>query len=147
MLSQKCDVDEKLGYCGIDTALYAQTLGLNSWWVGGTFNRKHVVRYVEGEKVTGIIAVGYGATQGVPHKSKRPEEVSSYDGGAPEWFVNGVNASLLAPTALNKQAFTIMGEKNKVSISCNNGIFTDTDLGIVKYHFETGAGIEHFEWL
>ena len=35
-------VEERLGYCGADVMLYAQTLGLNSWWVGGTFNKKGV---------------------------------------------------------------------------------------------------------
>lgn len=33
------DTNEKLGYCGTDIMLYAQTLGLNSWWVGGTFSK------------------------------------------------------------------------------------------------------------
>lgn len=33
------DLDEKLGYCGADLMLYAQTLGLNTWWVGATFNK------------------------------------------------------------------------------------------------------------
>ncbi|MCI9627230.1 MAG: nitroreductase [Clostridia bacterium] len=140
-------VDENLGYCGADMALLVQTFGLNSWWVGGTFHRKNVAKYVQGEKITGIIAIGYGATQGAPHKSKKAEEVSSYSGSAPEWFVRGVNAALLAPTALNKQAFMIKGEKNRVSISCHNGVFSETDLGIVKYHFEAGAGTEHFEWI
>lgn len=143
----KPGVDEKLGYCGIDAALFAQMLGLNSWWVGGTFHRKNVAKYAQGEKVIGIIAIGYGATQGELHKSKKAEEVSSYNGTSPDWFTHGVEAALLAPTALNKQAFTIKGENDKVSISCHNGIFSETDLGIVKYHFEVGAGKEHFEWM
>lgn len=29
--------DELCGYCGADLMLYAQTLGLNTWWVGGTY--------------------------------------------------------------------------------------------------------------
>ena len=32
------DLDEKLGYCGADLCLYAQTLGLNTWWCGGMFS-------------------------------------------------------------------------------------------------------------
>ncbi len=35
-------IDEKLGYCGADVMLFAQMLGLNTWWVGGTFNKKRV---------------------------------------------------------------------------------------------------------
>ena len=40
--------DERLGYCGADLMLYAQTLGLNTWWVGGTFNRKGRPKNQEG---------------------------------------------------------------------------------------------------
>lgn len=147
--NEAADLEEKLGYCGTDIMLYAQTLGLNTWWVGGTFSRKGVKRnaaFAEREKIVGVLAVGYGATQGVPHKSKKPEEISSYKGTAPEWFINGVNAVLLAPTALNKQAFTIIGEGSTVSMTCRNGSFSGVDLGIGKYHFEVGAGKENFQW-
>lgn len=147
---ETADTDEKLGYSSADMMLYAQTLGLNTWWVGGTFSRKGVMKSAgisPGEKIIGIIAVGYGATQGVPHKSKKPSEISSYDGNAPEWFTNGVKAALLAPTALNKQAFWIKGEENRVSMTYNSGMFSGVDLGIGKYHFEIGAGKENFEWV
>ena len=138
--------DELCGYCGADLMLYAQTLGLNTWWVGGTYNRKGAQEKSEGAKPVGIIAVGYGQTQGVPHKTKTAEQVSSYDGEAPQWFKDGIEAALLAPTALAKQVFTISGTDNKVSISCDNGIFTGVDTGLVKYHFELGAGKDNFEW-
>lgn len=140
------DLDEKLGYSGSDIMLYAQTLGLNTWWVGGTFNR-NVSKFVEGKKVIGIIAIGYGQTQGVPHKTKTSEEVSKYEGTImPKWFYEGIEASLLAPTALNKQDYFIKGNGNKVSIEINNGIFTGANKGLIKYHFELGAGKENFEW-
>ena len=82
--------DELCGYCGADLMLYAQTLGLNTWWVGGTYNRKGAQEKSEGAKPVGIIAVGYGQTQGVPHKTKAAEQVSSYDGEAPQWFKDGI---------------------------------------------------------
>ena len=138
--------DELCGYCGADLMLYAQTLGLNTWWVGGTYNRKGAQEKSGNAKPVGIIAVGYGQTQGTQHKSKKASDVCSYDGKEPEWFKEGVNAALLAPTALDKQAFTITGTENKVSITCDNGIFTGVDTGLVKYHFELGAGKENFEW-
>ncbi len=139
--------DEKLGYCGTDLMLYAQTLGLNTWWVGGTYNRRYINRNATGDKVLGLIAVGYGETQGVPHKSRPLDEVCKYEGDMPEWFKNGVEAALLAPTALNKQAFFIEGKENNVALSCDNGIFSGVDKGIVKYHFELGAGTENFFWV
>ncbi len=139
--------DEMCGYCGADLMLYAQTLGLNTWWVGGTYNRKGAAEKSEGATPVGIIAVGYGQTQGVPHKTKTVEQVSSYAGDVPDWFKEGVAAALLAPTALAKQAFVINGDGNKVHIDCNNGIFTGVDTGLVKYHFELGAGKDHFKWV
>lgn len=141
------DVDERLGYVGADLMLYAQTLGLNSWWVGGTFRRKAMEEKVPGKKVIGVIALGYGATQGKPHKSKPAAAVSSYDGlPVPVWFTQGVDAALLAPTALNRQAFTIHGRGDAVRITCGAGTFSGADCGIVKYHFEQGAGKGSFRW-
>ena len=140
------NLDERLGYSGADIMLYAQTLGLNTWWVGGTFNRS-VSQYVENKKVTGIIAIGYGESQGKPHKSKMVEDVSKYNGTViPSWFISGVDGALLAPTALNKQDFMIIGDGNKVKIECDNGIFTGSNVGLIKYHFELGSGKENFEW-
>lgn len=149
ILAGKAGQDERLGWCGADVMLLAQMLGLNSWWVGGTFSRKGVKKNAApgAESVIGLIALGYGATQGVPHKSKAPEAISRYDGGeAPEWFRRGVEAVLLAPTALNHQAFTIRGEGRTVMMTCDNGAFSGVDLGIGKYHFQAGAGEEHFDW-
>ena len=68
--------DEALGYCGADLMLYAQTLGLNTWFIAGTYNKKAVCKIVGDAKVIGVIVVGYGETQGKPHKSKTIEEVS-----------------------------------------------------------------------
>lgn len=143
------DLDERLGYCGADIILYAQTLGLNTWWVGGIFNKKGAEKNlgVHSARVNGIIAIGYGATQGVPHKSKTAAEISRYNGTAPQWFADGVDALLYAPTALNKQAYMVKGDGNKVSITCDSGHFAGIDLGIGKYHFEVGAGKENFEWV
>ena len=141
------ELDNKLGYCAADLMLYAQTLGLNTWYVGSTYNKKSVSEKAGKGRAIGIVAIGYGATQGVAHKSKKASDVSRYQGDEPDWFKNGVEAALLAPTALNKQAFYIEGKGNKVNITCNNGIFAGADLGIVKYHFELGAGIENFEWV
>lgn len=139
-------LEERLGWCSADIMLYAQELGLNSWWVGGTFSRNAVSKLVGDKKVIGIVALGYGATQGKPHKSKDPGQVSAYKGEAPAWFEEGVEAALLAPTALNRQAFRIEGDGDRVSITYEEGAFSGADLGLVRYHFEVGAGKENFQW-
>ena len=143
------DLGERLGYAGADLMLYAQTLGLNTWWASGTFSRKNTKAVVGDDKsVQGVVAVGYGATQGVQHKMKSPAEVSRYEGQAPAWFTDGVNAALLAPTAVNKLAFFVEGKGNKVHLTYKSEPFTipDVDKGLVRYHFELGAGRDNFEW-
>lgn len=145
----RADLDEKLGYCGADLCLYAQTLGLNTWWVGGMFSGKGAMKHLETKdvRVNGVIAIGYGQTQGVPHKSKTAAEISQYNGAAPQWFLDGVEALLCAPTALNKQPYMVKGDGDCVSLTAGEGHFAGIDLGIGKYHFEVGAGKENFEWV
>ena len=71
--------------------LYAQTLGLNTWWIGGMYNGKGAMKNLDNAAVhvNGVIAIGYGQTQGVQHKSKSAEEISQYNGVAPQWFIDG----------------------------------------------------------
>lgn len=68
------------------------------------------------------------------------------NGAVPSWFQKGVDAALLAPTAMNQQKFVISLEGNKVSIKAGIGFYTKLDLGIVKCHFEIGAGADNFQW-
>ena len=98
----------------------------------------------KGEKLCCVISLGYGKTHGTPHKSKSPEEVAVIKDDTPEWFINGVNAALLAPTAMNQQKFGFMLDGDKVLAKAGKGILSDMDLGIVKYHFEIGSGKELF---
>ena len=149
------DLDERVGYYGEKLVLYAQTLGLNTCWVGLSY-KKVADTYVldEGEKVVCYIAVGYGETQGVSHKIKTVEQVSNASDITPAWFKKGVEAALLAPTAVNQQKFSFehMGVKNgKHLVRAKKGFsmigYTQMDLGIAKCHFEIGAGKENFEWV
>ena len=140
------DLEEKLGYYEMDIMLYAQSLGLNTWWIGDIYNKKSTQKEMYNYRVIGIIAFGYGAHNGTPHKSKNASEVSVYNGNVPKWFKSGVNACLLAPTALNKQSFFINGTGNKVTLSCNNGNYSHVEKGILKYSFELAAGRDAFEW-
>ena len=105
---------------------------------------KKVKQLVPGVHMVGILVVGYGATQGKPHKSKTAEDVSTYEGNPPEWFKQGVEAALLAPTAVNRQGFKIKGIGNKVSITYKKAPFDKEDLGIVKHHFQTAANPTNF---
>ena len=59
---------------------------------------------------------------------------------------NKEHAAMLAPTAINQQRFYIeqVGERG-ARAKALIGPCSKTDLGIVKYHFELGAGRENFE--
>lgn len=140
-------LEEACGYYGEKIVLRAQALGLNTCWVAMSYKKiPEAFQIADGEKLAAVIAVGYGATQGVAHKSKSPEAVSRVQGAAPEWFAQGVRAALLAPTAMNQQKFCFSLEGNRVSAKAGLGFYSKIDLGIAKYHFEIGAGSENFEW-
>lgn len=100
----------------------------------------------QGEKLCVVIALGYGETGGVPHKSKAISEVSKVEGVMPDWFKKGMEAAMLAPTAINQQKFLFTLDGGKISVKPGKGFYTKLDLGIVKYHFEVGAGKGNFEW-
>lgn len=141
------DFEERCGYYGEYLVLKAQQLGLNTCWVASTFSKVKDAYTVRGdEKLCMVIALGYGVTQGTPHKSRPIASVTKTDGSMPNWFREGVRCALLAPTALNQQRFKIELKGKKVYMTAGRGPFTRTDLGIVRLHFEIGAGKENFEW-
>ncbi len=140
------DLQERCGYFGELLVLKAQELGLNTCWAALTRGKSRASLGQDEAEVI-VIALGYGKTQGRPHRSKSPEAVSNLSGGSPDWFRRGIEAALLAPTAINQQKFrfTLTGR----SVSVKEGLVgpcLKTDLGIVKCHFEIGAGRENFEW-
>lgn len=136
------ELDEMCGYYGEQLVLQAQMLGLGTCWVGGTFNKKKAFYEVaEGEKLCLIIAIGYPAEDGKAHKSKKPEQVMRVKGEAPAWFAEGLRLALLAPTAINQQKFVFTLEEDEtVTVQAGAGPFSKVDLGIVRYHYEVGAG-------
>ena len=149
------DLDERVGYYGEHLVLLAQTLGLNTCWVGLSYSKVPGTYMLdEGEKIACYIAIGYGETQGVGHKVKTVEQVSNASDITPSWFKKGVEAALLAPTAVNQQKFSfeyVGMENSRHKVLAKRGFsmigYTQMDLGIAKYHFEIGAGKEKFVWV
>jgi hypothetical protein len=144
-------LSERCGYYGEKLVLLAQQLGLNTCWVGATYKKKHdFYNLRSGEKVVLAIAIGYGANQGKPRSSKSMCDVS--DGtevsrNDPEWYKRGVTAALMAPTAINQQKFRFERVDDIVSLEIGYGPFSRVDGGIVRCHFEIGAGRENFRWI
>lgn len=146
-------LEESCGYYGERIVLLAQELGLNSCWVALTFKRRFVKKQLDPkDKLVAVIALGHGTTQGIPRKSKTADQVSRSLDAAPAWFRRGVDAALLAPTAMNQQSFelelagTDSDGKPLLSAVSKGGAYSNTDLGIAKLHFEIAAGRENFDW-
>lgn len=133
------NLEQQLGYYGEKIVLKAQELGLNTCWVALTHGKSKAV-INNNEKLVCLISIGYGVNQGVSHKNKPLCKVCNESENMPEWFLTGVNAALLAPTAMNQQRFffELLPDGN-VKASHKTGFYTNLDLGIVKYHFETAT--------
>ncbi len=142
------DLDEIAGYYGEKLVLEAQKLGLNTCWVYLTYSKSATKNLLEsGEKLVCLISLGAGKTQGTNHKSKPASAVAELT-NVPDWFKNGVECALLAPTAMNQQKFKFsLDSEGRVVAKTKAGICTKIDLGIAKRHFEIGAGKENFEWV
>lgn len=148
-------LDERIGYYGEQIVLLAQQMGLNTCWAGVSYRKvKGAYTVHEDEKLTCMIALGYGETQGVSHKTKTEHEVSNISEDTPSWFREGVRAALLAPTAINQQKFffeyrhpegarlpQVIAKRHFSMVG-----YTQMDQGIAKLHFEIGAGKAQFEW-
>lgn len=150
MIGKRGDnLDETVGYYGEKLVLEAQMMGLNTCWVALSYKKiASVMSIDDDEKLVCLIALGYGATQGVDHKLKSPDKVSLSDvKTAPQWYKQGVACALLAPTAINQQKFKFaITSSGTVKAKAGLGPYAKIDLGIVKYHFEIGAGINNFTW-
>ncbi len=148
LVGKKDDMlEENVGYYGEKLVLLAQALGLNTCWVALTFSKRKAKFTVnKGEKLVCVISLGYGEYQGKPHKNRPIEEICPAYDNSPEWFKAGVDAAMLAPTAINQQKFAFSLDGNTVTATALKGPCSKIDLGIVKLHFEIGAGKDNFRW-
>ena len=127
-------LDESVGYYGQRVAM--------------SFRKRKSRCVVEpGEKLVCVLALGYGCTQGAPHKSRHMEELCQVEGQMPDWVRRGMAAAMLAPTAMNQQKFRLTLTENGVEAKSTGGFYSKVDLGIVKYHFEVGAAPQQVNWV
>jgi hypothetical protein len=136
------------GYWGEKIVLRATQLGVASCWFG-MGSKKDLIEIGPGEKLLIVVTMGYAAQAGKPHASKPLERLYSIPDSSepPDWFVAGVQAAQLAPTALNQQQFRFsLNGDGSVRAESFDGPCSKIDLGIVKCHFEIGAAPHHFTW-
>lgn len=133
------NIDEKAGYYGEKLVIKAQEIGLNTCWVALTHGKSAAV-IGKGEKEIIIISLGYGTTQGVPHKDKDISKLARVNDDDPQWYIDGVKGAMLAPTAVNQQKFFIERVDDEARITAPKGMLTKLDLGIVKHDFEYASG-------
>lgn len=144
-------LEYRAGYYSEKLVLFAQKLGLSTCIVGLTYKKVDgAFEIAKDDKVVVCISIGYGAEEGRKHKVKTPQQVSNIGPESPEWFARGVEAALMAPTAVNQQKFFfeyIFPDKVRPKKGTSIVGYTKIDLGIAMYNFEVGAGKENFEWV
>ena len=140
------------GYWGERLVLELQMMGLRTCWVGASYKKDMSLFHIDAdEELKCVISFGYGANDGVQHRQKKTiADVAVNKSSAPDfpdWFVRGIEAALLAPTAVNQQKFEfILNDDNRVEAVAKFSLigYAKLDLGIAKCHFEVGAGDAHF---
>jgi nitroreductase len=147
---------EKIGYYGELLVLEATKLGLGTCWVGGSFDRKHCpCTLTKSQSLVCVITVGNiedkqtfreKAIYRLIHHKRKPLEYfyTSDAANPPEWFLAGIRAASIAPSAANLQPVHFNFKNGRVTAQVRNPIRDQIDLGISKAHFGLAAG-GHFE--
>lgn len=143
---------ERLGYYGEKIVLEATKLGLGTCWVGGTFDKKAIMKWIgEDEVLYGVITFGYAMeklsfkekviSKAVHRNTKSAESMYETVDVVPAWFMEGMKAVQKAPSAVNGQP-VMFKYKNGIITAEVPGIkeFQFVDLGIAMLHFEIGCG-------
>lgn len=141
------NVKEKLGYHGELIILESTILGLGTCWVGGTFDKNdRVFNLNEEEEMSCVITIGHvsedmsfkeNMIRKMAHGRIKPlEHFYESDITPPQWFIDGIKAVQVAPSAVNKQDYKFTYEKNTIKAFTNNrSPYSMIDLGIAKAHF------------
>lgn len=140
-------LDDRLGYYGEKLVLLAQKMGLNTCWVGLTYATVPGAFEVgEKERCRGVIAIGYGENQGKQAKLHTITENCMGSGPMPDWFRKGMEAVILAPSAVNQKKYMLKLDGDHITARPGMGFYTKMDLGIARCHFELGAGDHPYTW-
>ena len=153
------DADEKIGYYGELLVLHATALGLGTCWIGGTFSKsKTPFKLASGERLACLITVGKTPKEPssrerfihkmTHRKTKKASDMFMSEGAVPDWFLDGMDAVVLAPSAMNKQPVMFSHDDGRVVASVKDSAkyLVAFDLGIAKLHFELASGGGDWKW-
>jgi nitroreductase len=155
-------VNEKIGYTGEGIILEATAMGLGTCWVGGSmFFRRGLAESIVGagekERVFAVTPVGYAAKElsreervqtafGMFRRRKPLVKMASGldEKEWPDWIKAALEASRLAPSAVNRQPWRFYVEPKSITISVDSslvewGISKRLDCGIAMLHIEVAA--------
>ena len=159
-MAGKPDFAEKAGYFGERLVLICRSMGIDTCWVGGTYDRYRCPCSLQsGECLFCVIAIGYGTpeltlSEKFTHKYlkfkrklsseiKPQNQKESFKAApdAPLWFMSGIDAAERAPSAFDKKPVLFLWDGHGASAFIPDRDRTSVlDLGIAKLHFELGAG-------
>ena len=144
---------DRIGYYGELLVLEATMLGLGTCWVGATYSKKHCPCKI-GNNETLVCLITVGTVKEKPGLKENLVYLSAHHGGkksleslytadseVPDWFLAGMKAVRIAPSALNTQPVRAEYKSGSVTIyvedPCHRNLI---NLGIAKAHFELAAG-------
>lgn len=159
--------EEHVGYTGECAVLEATRLGLNTCWIGLTYNKKVAsslpyTNPLGNEKIMAVSPVGYalekktliekamGSLAGsrtrkelkelCPQLAEKPELFATW----PLWLQAALQAARLAPSALNSQTWRFVWQDDALTISFSEGGNTKT-LPFPKRRLDCGIAMAHIE--
>jgi nitroreductase len=165
---------EQAGFYAQRLVLSATLFGLGTGWVAGSWNREAAESrcLIQPDEALYLgITIGYPENQAellsssfeqlkdlqLEHRAsislaEATEDMSDDElVAAPQWFIEGVQSALKAPSAMNRQTsrFQYAADSGlvKAYIAADaSGHFTLNDLGLAKLHFQIGAGGGTWHW-
>lgn len=147
------------GYTGEGLILEACSLGLQTCWVGGFFDREKTASLVslsKGERVVAVSPVGHAegalsageeVMRDLAHSRQRkalPGIAEDLDDSWPGWALAAVECARLAPSAVNRQPWRFRMSGRDLVVRRTRGpelpsVTKALDCGIAMLHAELGA--------
>lgn len=155
------------GYAGESLILALTERGFDTCWAGGAVESAGRVISAESDEFDTVVSdgadnnaqfriaivIGHAARPGHAHKSKPINElvIGTDDGTAPDintlpnWFIQGMEAVQLAPSALNRQNVRFAPVKDvaqtyTVRVADVGGLLAKVNTGVAMLHFERAVG-------